>query len=334
MADKLNVKGTLSWSREDVAALKIELGNRTLSEVCRQEYLSATHQKYLSFYQLDIACKQHHYYAGFLSVQSQNIATQIWKAHTERVGTVFIYHGLFDHTGLFNHLIDALLADGFTVVSIDFPGHGLSSGSKKLVYNFSEYADLIDSVVNQLTGWLIDEKDRLFFVGQSTGAAAVVSYCLKYGEQRVARSVLLAPLVRTTGWLKIRILYTLLNRILHFVPRSFSAGSNDPRFNYFLTACDVMQTRKISVRWVGAMLNWDRFLKDSVSRGARLSIPTLLVQGNRDTTVDAVYNVPFLEGFNDSLAVEWVNGAMHHLVNESPEIRAPLFRKIAAFLKN
>ncbi len=103
--------------------------------------------------------------------------------------------------------------------------------------------------------------------------------------------VLLAPLVRAAwngAWYQVA--YWVGQNFLERVPRRFAANSNDKDFLQFLEHDDPLQTRYVSVRWVDAMLRWEsRF--DYFEPTDK---PTLLLQGQRDSTVDWRYNIPLI----------------------------------------
>ena len=61
--------------------------------------------------------------------------------------TVFLLHGYYDHAGLYGHLIRQCLALGYSVVIIDLPGHGLSSGKPASIGSFEEYSEALESVL-------------------------------------------------------------------------------------------------------------------------------------------------------------------------------------------
>jgi alpha-beta hydrolase superfamily lysophospholipase len=90
---------------------------------------------------------------------------QIYRPHGPSRGTVIFLHGLSDHLGTNLHGIIACLKENYTFAAFDLPGHGLSSGMRGGIGDFSEYARSLhlflqscDSLINF----------PLVFIGHST----------------------------------------------------------------------------------------------------------------------------------------------------------------------
>jgi hypothetical protein len=100
-------------------------------------------QQYFDFYTIAperfMVGVQHDF--GWLEVDGYQLATHIW--HPEHpLGTVFIVHGYYDHTGLYGHLVRFWLEQGYAVMMHDLPGHGLSSGNVASIDCFSRYSTI------------------------------------------------------------------------------------------------------------------------------------------------------------------------------------------------
>ncbi|MDZ7924999.1 MAG: alpha/beta hydrolase [Marinagarivorans sp.] len=273
------------------------------------------------------------YYCGYRKLTGKcsrfgRIATHYWRL-SEAKGTVFIVHGLFDHVGLYQPAIRHLLDQGFSVVAIDLPGHGLSDGEPTEIDSFDSYADVVDEC---LAFFASKMQGPAYGFGQSTGGAVILKQCFRAQEKQKTAPykgiILLAPLVRPCRWFWVRLTYRLLGKFLGKVHRNFNVNSHDESFNHFLATGDILQSRYLSVRWVGAMKQWVAHFKDQ----PMLDIPALYLQGTSDKVVDWRFNVPAItQKLTNSYLLE-VPGAMHHLVNESQIYRQPLNAAISTFL--
>ncbi len=266
------------------------------------------------------------YSLGFLNTPSARVAAHTWFPK-DPVGTVFVAHGLFDHVGLYLDLVDVLVGNEFAVVAIDFPGHGLSDGEKAVISDFSEYATVIEESLAIL------EKDLpgpVYAIGQSTGGAAILNYVLDRRGQVFSKLALLAPLIRPRGWVWVSFLHLLLHRFLRFVPRRFTLNSNRKDFNHFLDNNDPLQSRHISVEWIGAMKKWVNGFKNYDES----NIPIVIYQGDSDMTVLWENNLPCIQAKFKNCQTHMINGAMHHLVNEGDAWRDPLFEGVIDFFKS
>lgn len=264
------------------------------------------------------------YSLGFLDIKSFRVVAHCWVPQ-KCTATVFVAHGLFDHVGLYLDLVDTLLAKGFMVVAIDFPGHGLSDGEPAVIADFSDYGSVIE---HSLTALEKDLYGPVYAVGQSTGGAALLNYVLDRRGLKFSKLVLLAPLIKPRGWRRIYISHLLLHRFLRFVPRRFKLNSNRKNFNEFLEKYDPLQPRHISVEWIGAMKKWvKRFSTYAVS-----DVDILIYQGDSDDTVLWEKNIPLIQSKFERSEVKMIKGAMHHLVNEDDAWRGPMFEGIVNFL--
>lgn len=283
---------------------------------------------YLNYYQLEFSekiCKQH--YAGTFVVNNYTIAAHYWlPATAEPKGTIFILHGYYDHVGLLTHVLQFVLEMGYVAVAYDQPGHGLSSGEQASIGSFAEYAAVLHDCLTRC------EKNfpkPWHGLGQSTGSAVLLHGLMIEKITRPLTSIiLLAPLVRPTGWRSGVWLYYLLKCFIRKIPRHFANNSNDAAFVKFCRDQDPLQSRHLSLAWVGAMKKWlDTFPSLPV-----VTVSGLLMQGEADQTVDWRYNVALIKEKISGLEYYQLPGARHHLVNESDELRQQIFARIRRFL--
>lgn len=263
---------------------------------------------------------------------STRIATHYWKTPQSK-GTVFVVHGLFDHVGLFQALISYLLRQQFSVVAIDLPGHGLSDGQPTVIQSFFDYAEVVESTLERIHA---DEPAANWYgVGQSTGAAVLMAQCFARHQQgknlHFARLAFLGPLVRPRQWPWGRVAYRYLGRYLKRLARDFTIpNSHSEEFHNFLRFHDPMQHRWLSMEWVGALNSW----VDNMDSQPVIETPLLVIQGTADRVVDWHYNVPVIQQHFANTQVNYIEGAMHHLVNEVEAWRKTVFTSTAQFFRN
>ncbi len=238
---------------------------------------------------------------------------------------VLVVHGLFDHTGLFLDLVEALLLRGFNVRSIDLPGHGLSGGAPVTIESFAEYANVIDVLLQSIDR---DSDIPLYAVGQSTGCAALLHYLLAGCGQAFTKVALLAPLIQPHAWPWVRFSYFMLHKFMRWYPRSFMTNSHDSAFCDFLRHSDPLQSHKISVKWVGAMRLWI----ECFAHLSESEMECLVVQGTGDTTVNWKNNISQVQEKLPNSQVAYIEGAMHHLVKEGDAWQKQVFERVLGFL--
>lgn len=276
---------------------------------------------YLRHYGIDFARQLagvRHYFGAY-GTNGYLIASHYWLP-PDPIGTVFVVHGYFDHTGLYGHLILELLRKRYAVVAFDLPGHGLSDGERVTIASFDRYAAVLDAVLGQCRGQL---PRPWHAVGQSTGGAILLKYVLeeKYDHRVFKRMALLAPLVRPRSWYFNLLIYWVAHRFVRQIRRRFVANSADADFLGFLLERDPLQDRHLPLEWVGAMKQWiERFGELPAS-----DFPLRIVQGDRDTTLDWRYNLRVLRDKLPRAEISMIAGAGHHLVNEITGVREQVF---------
>ena len=266
--------------------------------------------------------------AGQVHVGGFDIVVQSFRPQGARA-TVFLVHGYYDHVGIFDHVIEALLQKEFAVFTFDLPGHGLSSGPRGTIFNFHQYHTVLQKVVALAHGQL---PRPWHFVAQSTGAAIVSEYLLGFSSvpERLpfTCAVLMAPLVRPVNWWFNQHLHSVMGPLRDYVPRKYKQSSTDPAFLHFTRHGDPLQPRFLSSKWVGALKQWIPFLE----RHEPLRFPLLLIQGQEDRTVDWRHNTQVLKSKFLPSDTFLVPGMRHHVVNEAGAFREQVFTRMNHFL--
>lgn len=323
---------------EQAKTLRRQLPNFNLARPVNTASLeNAEMHNYLEFYGFFETLKAHNvdYFWGMNScrcgVDHVRVATHFWRLPDSR-GTVFMVHGLFDHVGIFQKLTAYLIAQKYSVIAIDLPGHGLSEGGATAIQSFTDYGDVVSQVLSHLADQT--QGKPIYGVGQSTGAAVLMTLCFDRTDQSAPqlfeRLIFLGPLVRPRKWLIGRWAFRLLGRFIKYVHRDLSiANSHDVEFHNFLRYHDQLQPRKLCISWIGALHQW---VETFPSRPV-VSIPTLIIQGTADGVVDWQYNIPGIKQHFPNHQVNFVKGAMHHLANEADPWRQAIYNGMGQFLR-
>lgn len=279
---------------------------------------SDTLNAYLSYYGLDKLPAAKHGF-GFLNVSGDRVCTQYWMPE-KPYGKLFLVHGYYDHVGLYRHAIEFGLRHNMAVVAFDLPGHGLSDGERATVDDFEHYTAALADVFEQAKKLPVAGPN--VGLAQSTGCAVLLKYQLDraswfQAEATFTAQIFLAPLVRPKGWKFGRFAHWLVSPFMASLRRVFSQNSHDEDFLELIQR-DPLQPRILSLRWVSAMKRWI----EQAEHASCLDVPSLMIQGNEDHTVDWRYNVPLLCTKLPRHHIYWLNSGMHQLINESPELRA------------
>jgi lysophospholipase len=277
----------------------------------------------MNFYQQYEGLEQR---VGWIDTGEFRLVMQTFKP-VDAKATVFLFHGYFDHAGIYHHLIRSLLKNNFAVVIYDMPGHGLSSGKPTAITTFQQYQDSMNAC-------LAECKNNLplpyHCVGQSTGGAVIVDR-LKNGEpeeQVFDKVVLLSPLVRPKAWDSIVKLHSVVKPFFRVWYRNFSQNSEDVKFLRFLKEHDPLQSKWLSIDWISALREWIPRIEAAES----IKRKVLIIQGTADNTVDWRHNLDVLRHLFSEVKITYIEDAQHHLVNESLRKREAVFQAMLSEL--
>lgn len=269
-------------------------------------------QRYLDFYQLNFTAQYPNaqYHCGLITSGKFQLMTQRWLLPDAKANLVLI-HGYFDHSGIYNKLINYGLSRGCNVLVFDLPGHGLSSGERGTIDDFADYGMAVSDVV---AGAGLPSLP-LFALGQSTGCSALMEQA-RQSSWPFAKVALLAPLIRPADWMGVRVGHFLLHRFTDSLERKFNKNSSDLGFLDFLRS-DPLQCHRMSLLWIGAMKRWLKSLPI-----ADLGVgPALVIQGREDGTVGWRYNMQAIIQLFPGSELHYLDEAGHQLANESLAIR-------------
>jgi len=281
-------------------------------------------QAYLNFYQINFSQEFPGLNHGFgcVEIDEFRVATHYWLPENPK-GTVVVVHGYYDHVGVYRNPIRLALQQGFAVLAFDFPGHGLSSGMVAAIDSFDQYADVLRTLLQRSENLL---PRPYYALGQSMGGAVLLNYCWRYRADDFDKIALCAPLILPQGWRSGRMLHRVLKNFISQIPRRFSASSHNQDFVDFIANHDPLQSQYLSVVWISAMKVW----ADGFNHFTPLPKEVLIVQGTDDRTVEWRYNLEQLEQKLPNARVKLVDGAGHHLVNESAEYLDQILSHVTA----
>ena len=110
-----------------------------------------------------------------LDFDDQKIATYIWKGNDT---VVLLVHGWESNASRWKKTLPYLQKTGSTIIAIDAPAHGLSTGNE---FNVPKYAQFIDKAVQKF--------QPKYLIGHSIGGKACLYYQSHYENQSVEKIV-------------------------------------------------------------------------------------------------------------------------------------------------
>lgn len=286
-------------------------------------------KEYYRHYQFNRLPNDIDYSAGFHWLGDTQLFLQYFNRKHAK-GTVVLVHGYTDHSGLYRRIIQHLVENHWNVFTYDLAGHGLSSGEPLAIRDFNDYVLQLQQLLNHYRPCFIGP---LVMIGQSMGASIVLSFLAASSKQQkqawsIRANVMLAPMIRPADYKWMNRLYPFFYWWLGRLKRRFSESSHDRLFLDFRSQLDPLQHRFISINWIGAMLKWVK----SIEKMNPLDDGMLIVQGTGDQTVNWQHNMRQLERLYPEAQWQIVEGARHHLVNESAMYRKQVFNSVDEYL--
>ena len=298
------------FSMESVTKIQKEI--RPLNGQNSMEY-SEPVQEYFQYYGLDTEKDNTEHTFGTFPSGNNALAAHIFKPD-EYKATVILVHGYLNHSGQLRHIIKRLLNEGYSVAVFDLPGHGLSTGKRAAINDFTEYTDsLIDFyeiVSTRLHG-------PYHLIGFSTGAAVALDYLSANQDSGFDKVILAAPLVRNWSWIPSRIGFWIYRPFTDSLPRKLRKNSSDKEFLDFSWNRDYLHADEVPIEWVNALYKWN----EKIEAAAPIERKITVIQGSKDTTVDFRYNMKFIDRKCSAADIHLIKNARHELFNESPKLR-------------
>ncbi|RLF58775.1 MAG: alpha/beta hydrolase [Thermoplasmata archaeon] len=234
-------------------------------------------------------------------------------------GWVVLVHGLGEHSGRYQNLIQMLNKKGMAVSVFDWPGHGKSSG-KRGHTSINAGIKIIDEIIDE-----IDEKPFLF--GHSMGGLTAVRYAEIY-PNKIKGLVASAPALAIAKNIPSALIP--IAKILGIILPSLTINNRlDPN--------DISRNKKAVKKYINDSLVHDR-ISNALSRSIfvemnrahkeaeQINIPALLLAGTDDRIVPIDGSRNFINELknNDKTFKEY-KGAYHEIFEDLEW--GPLFNK-------
>lgn len=115
--------------------------------------------------------------------QKTALSVYVWDAGSPRYLAVLV-HGYAEHARRYDHVAEALVADGAAVYAADYPGHGETGGERALISDVDDLAADTGAVVAFAKEGHADLP--LVMIGHSLGGIVATRYAQAHGDQLAA----------------------------------------------------------------------------------------------------------------------------------------------------
>ena len=258
-----------------------------------------------------------------------NVFGQSWLVENPKA-VVGIIHGMGEHVGRYNYLIDALNGAGISVVGYDQFGHGRTEGKRGHVANY----DMLLGCLGELTSKMVElaPAKPMFLFGHSMGGNVLLNYLLRRNP-KINGAIVSAP------WLKLafdppaiqvklaKIVSGILPGLVQSSKLDVNAISKDPK-EVQRYVNDPLVHDKISTAFFAGVYGAGEW---ALEHASELKTPVLLYHGTADQLTSHDASKAFSEKASKAdVTFKSLDGFYHESHNE-PE-REELFKTILEWI--
>jgi acylglycerol lipase len=220
----------------------------------------------------------------FIGKGGTEIFFQNWCVDSPR-GVLVIAHGVGEHSGRYDHIVDELKGKRISVYALDQRGHGRSGGKRGHVDSFMDYVDDLKLFID-----IIQEENNsipLVLLGHSMGGVVACKYALAHSEDLsglILSSPGLSPSQEVPGWKK-----TLVMFLSSYLPRTgFPVGIDPKLLSHDPDVVEAYENDRfvhsqITAKWA---TEFTKNGQECLNRALELRMPILALHGKDDMIVD------------------------------------------------
>ena len=238
-----------------------------------------------------------------------------WKAENPRAAIILI-HGLGEHCQRYDHVAKRLIADNYTVMSMDLPGHGKSEGPRGHINSFDRYEKATMSLLQRAEKEL--PQIPKFLIGHSMGGL-IASHFLLENQDRFKGAILSGPAIQSPqeppAWQVaiIRGINSLFPKA-KMIALDAQGVSRDPAVVEAYMNDPLVSKEKLTARFLVSLTD----TMDEVKRYAKqISLPLLIMHGSEDVMTSPKGSELLYEtcGSQDKTC-RLLDGLYHEIMNE------------------
>ena len=267
-----------------------------------------------------------------------------WNLSAPPRGTVFLFHGIGEHSSRYSEFANFLCAWGFDVLSFDLPGHGLSA-RKGAYQRFADFDEMLADAQDLYRYWNFEgpcasaelRAKPFYFVAHSMGSLLML-YWMTRGRQE--NDVLPGParIVVSAAPLKLQLKVPAWKEKLAIVLKNhrpdLKLGNEitpDSLSHDFVKVSEYLRdpwrSSKASPKLYFSLKSTSEFIAENARN---VEVPTLVISGSRDKIID----LDALKSFYGQLDTHkrWLQfqGMRHEVLNEIG--RSQVFEEVLQWL--
>jgi acylglycerol lipase len=254
-------------------------------------------------------------------VRGSRIYTQSWLPDGPPRAALLLVHGLGEHCGRYQNVVDHLVPLGYAVYGIDHLGHGQSEGQREYVDRFTDFTHTLKIYFDQVRA-LHSAPFPIFILGHSLGGLISTVYLLDH-QAELSGAILFAPAVKAPASGSRLTILILAGRLLStLVPRAGVRGfdapaiSRDPAVVTAYNNDPLVFRGKLTARLGSEMLGAIQRVR---AEAPTIKLPLLILQGSADKLVDPTGAQDLCDAVQSADKTLKVYPGLYHEVFNEPE---------------
>ncbi|MDF1519690.1 MAG: alpha/beta hydrolase [Brevefilum sp.] len=266
----------------------------------------------------------------FTGARDTRIFYQAYLPEDQVRASIIIVHGLGEHSGRYENVVNYLAPLGYALYSFDLIGHGQSDGARAFVEAYEDFSETLTMYKNKVRGWQPDKP--LFLMGHSMGGLIASEYLIDHSDEFTG-AVISAPLIMVPD--NINKATILAGKILSRIAPNMgitavdpSGVSRDPDVVHAYGTDPLVFHGKTTARLSAELLKAIMRVNDEFKK---ITVPFVVLQGSDDKLVNPRGSKMLYEhAGSDDKSMKIYDGLYHEVFNE-PE-RDQVLADVAAWL--
>ncbi len=241
-----------------------------------------------------------------VKIKVKGYTTHLYYYQNQSNHLIITAHGYLDNCSYMNYLHRPLWKNGHSLLCIDLPGHGQSTGARADINSFDTYGKILKEIPRDI----LNHYDKISFIAHSTGAVLLHEYLRTAGDIDFYKIVLLAPLVRSKLWhLSVAGNY-LLGSFIETLERK---NLKNKKFKKF-TSQDKFLITHMRTHWFGELKAWN----DRLEQKPKKHYQDMTVYfPSEDEVIDLDYNLSFYKKYFPNAQIKMLPAATHRIQFDS-----------------
>jgi alpha-beta hydrolase superfamily lysophospholipase len=262
-----------------------------------------------------------HIDGNFKDADNANIYYQGWQPDGDVKAVLLIVHGLGEHSGRYNNVVDHFVPLGYAVYALDHIGHGKSDGIREFVKTFEDYTNTLNIYYKMVKGWQPDKP--VFLFGHSLGGLISTYYLLDH-QADFKGAIISAPSIKI-GESITQTTITMSKILAVIAPKAgvlaldASTISRDPEVVSTYANDPLVFHGKTPARLASELL---KAMMRVTAEVKTISLPFIVVQGSEDKLVDpGGAQMLYEQATSKDKTIKIYDGMYHEVFNEPDRAR-------------